>query len=78
MFTVTFYRPNSKKNLELSLTQKKIVELMIKTPSITTMQIAEQLHIGRTTVNKELKTLREFGVIKHIGQRNNGEWVVDL
>ena len=78
MFTVTFYRPNSKKNLELSLIQKKIVELMIKTPSITTMQIAEQLHIGRTTVNKELKTLREFGVIKHIGQRNNGEWVVDL
>jgi len=59
---------------ELSDTQLKIIEQMSLNPKVTTREIAEQSGLGISTIERNIKALREAGVIERIGGRKEGYW----
>lgn len=59
---------------DLSESQRKIIVLIIQTPKITIKQMAEQLGLSDTSIENNIKTLREAGFIERIGGRKEGYW----
>lgn len=76
MFTVTFQRPLNNTNIELTKLQSKFVQTVKKNPSLTMEQIAEAIGIGRTSVYKVAKSLKDVGILEHRGRKSDGKWVV--
>ena len=76
MFTVTFRRPSHHKNIELTDLQAKVIQTVRKTPSLSMEQIGEEIGLGRTSVYKIVKNLKEMGILEHKGRKNDGVWVV--
>lgn len=56
--------------------QRKIIELVRESPSMTAKQMSETLSVSRRTVERDLAVMREMGVIKREGKDNNGIWRV--
>lgn len=63
---------------ELTERQRKIIELVRKSPSMTAKQMSETLSMSRRTVERDLAVMREMGVIKREGKDNNGKWRLDM
>ena len=53
-----------------------IIHLMIQAPRISSAKIAEKLGINERTVKRDIKELREKGVIERIGGDYGGEWKI--
>ena len=60
----------------LKSTQKRIVEIIMKNPSVTIPQIAVQLNLNSRGVARHIKTLQENGIIRRVGPDKGGFWVV--
>ena len=56
--------------------KEKIVELMRRNSSITTIEIANALGINRSAVMRHIDALKKEGVIERRGADRGGEWVV--
>ncbi len=41
-------------------------------------QIGVAIGIGRTSVYKIVKSLKELGVLEHKGRKSDGEWTVKM
>jgi predicted HTH transcriptional regulator len=54
----------------------RIVALMQNNPQIGYEELAEQLNLSRSTINREMKKLRNDGVIKRTGSKKTGYWEV--
>ena len=78
MFTVTFRRPFKNKEIVLTDLQSKVINVVGKNPSITMEQIGAAIGIGRTSVYKIVKSLKELGVLEHKGRKSDGEWTVKM
>ena len=78
MFTVTFYRPSEARQIRLTDGQKEVLDIVRKSPTSTMEQIGETMGVGRTSVYKMVKTLKDLGILEHRGRRSSGEWVVTL
>ena len=78
MFTVTFRRPFKNKEIVLTDLQSKVINVVGKNPSITMEQIGMAIGIGRTSVYKIVKSLKELGVLEHKGRKSDGEWTVKM
>lgn len=65
-------------NIELSLRQKNIVELIKENKFITQEEIGNLLGVSRFTIIREIKILENKGIIKRKGSNKTGEWVIDL
>ena len=76
MFTVTFRRTINKKMVELTDLQSKVIQTVKTNPSLTMEQIGKAIGIGRTSVYKIVKSLKEIGILEHKGRKSDGEWVV--
>jgi len=63
-------------NIGENETQQKIINLLYENPHYTAQQLSEQLGITKRRVESNLKTLREANLIKRVGARKNGYWVV--
>ena len=74
MFTVTFRRLS--KNIKLTDLQSTVIHIVKKKPSLTMEQIGEIIGIGRTSVYKVVKSLKEIGVLEHKGRKKDGKWIV--
>ena len=57
-------------------TQIKILELIGNDPRITTESIAQSLGLSDSGVRKNIKQLRDIGILERKGARKNGEWVI--
>lgn len=62
--------------IDLSETQKKIIELIKKKNSITQQEISETLDINRTTVARNLDILKKNGYIVRVGSTKKGQWII--
>jgi len=51
-------------------------EVRKENPTLTMEQIGEAIGIGRTSVYKVVKSLKEIGVLEHKGRKRDGEWVI--
>ena len=76
MFTVTLRRPLKKGQNELTDIQVEAVRIIKENPTLTMEQIGAKMGIGRTSAYKIIKSLKEIGLLEHIGRKSSGEWVV--
>ena len=64
-------------NQESSLkSSQKILELISTSPSITISEIADHLGITKRGVDKNIKKLKEKGIIRRVGPDKGGYWEV--
>ena len=61
---------------ELSDTQKKIVNLLLCDRQLSAAKIAEQLGMGSRSIEKNIKKLKELGILIRHGSPKNGYWEV--
>lgn len=63
---------------EIKLTERQqvILKLIKKSPSITAKQMSETLSVSPRTVERDLSTLKEKGVLTREGKDNNGMWII--
>ena len=63
---------------EIKLTERQqvILKLIKESPSITAKQMSETLSVSPRTVERDLSTLKEKGVLKRDGKDNNGVWIL--
>ncbi len=61
---------------QLSERQQKIYLLIKESPTITAKQMSQTLSVSQRTIQRDLSTLKEMGVLKHEGNDNDGMWVV--
>ena len=50
---------------------------MEENSNITVNEISRQIGVGVTTVTKHIRVLREKGIIKRIGSKKNGQWIIE-
>ena len=61
---------------ELSNTQKKMISLLLEDEWLSAVKIAKQLGLGNRTVEKNMKKLKEKGLLIRHGSPKNGYWEV--
>lgn len=66
-----------KKGGVLNECDKKILSWMEENSNITVNEISRQIGVGVTTVTKHIRVLREKGIIKRIGSKKNGQWIIE-
>lgn len=64
--------------IKLTERQRKIIELVRESPSMTAKQMSETLSVSQPTVERDISVMREMGVIKREGKDNNGKWRLDM
>ena len=63
-------------NVALSKTEKKVIELLIENPSVTSTELAEKLEVTKRTIERTFKSLKEKKMIERIGSKRDGNWIV--
>lgn len=61
---------------KLSERQRKILNLIKESPTISGRQMSEMLSVSQRTVERDLSVLQKTGKLRHEGKDNNGTWVV--
>lgn len=56
---------------------EKILIAISKKTSMTYEELLVEVGIGRSTVSRYLKELKELGVLKRVGANKNGLWIID-
>lgn len=75
--SVTFYTDaNVGVNVGVNETQKEILSLMRKTPTITAQRIADSIGITKRRVESNIAFLKKNGLIERVGSDRSGHWVV--
>ena len=62
--------------VKLNKTQKKILTILHENKFATYAEIAEQLDIERTTVWRNIDTMKKKNIIRRVGEDKNGYWDV--
>lgn len=70
------FREETEKNAELTETQKSIINLMLDSPTITQEALSKLLGVNIRTVQRNIKTIIEKGLIERTGATKKGEWIV--
>ena len=60
----------------MSDTQKKIVNLLLYDRQLSAAKIAEQLGMESRSIEKNIKKLKELGILVRHGSPKNGYWEV--
>jgi len=63
-------------NVGLNKTEKKVIELLIENPSITSVELAEKIGVTKRTIERTFKSLQEKKMIERIGSKRDGNWIV--
>lgn len=63
--------------IKFGINEKRILLLLHADPSVTAQDIAEQIGISLRGVEKQIKRLRDLGVISRQGSRKSGLWVIN-
>jgi len=66
-----------KANVRIKSTQRKVLNLIINNQDITREEIARILKISIRTVGRNIKNLKEKGIIERIGSRKMGYWNIN-
>lgn len=66
----------NKVKINLNDSQKKIVEAMRDNPNVKTIRLMVITGLSESGVNRNLKKLKELGLIERIGSLKSGYWSV--
>lgn len=64
--------------IKISEKQKKIIIMLKDNPYCTIKEISDKLDVNHSTVERNIKKLRENGIIGRIGARKDGKWIVKI
>ncbi|MCM1220066.1 MAG: helix-turn-helix domain-containing protein [Lachnospiraceae bacterium] len=83
MFTVIFKRPaamqaikEQAKDFQLTEIQREILSAITDKPNITMDELGAMLNLGRSSIYKNLKQLKEQGILMREGRKRDGRWVI--
>ena len=62
--------------IKISEKQKKIILMLKENPYCTIKEISDKLDVNHSTVERNIKKLRENGIIERVGARKDGKWIV--
>lgn len=60
--------------VKLIKTEKRILEEIRNFPEITANELAKDLNLGLSTIKRNIKTLKNKGLLERIGSDKNGCW----
>ena len=63
-------------NVGLNKTEKKVIELLIENPSLTSIELSEKIGVTKRTIERTFKSLQEKNMIEIIGSKRDGNWIV--
>ena len=63
-------------NVGLNKTEKKVIELLIENPSLTSIELSEKIGVTKRTIKRAFKSLQEKKMIERIGSKHYGNWIV--
>lgn len=81
-FQTTIYASMTDKNVgdvpetKLAERQRKILNLVRKSPTITGKQMSETLSVSQRTIERDLSALQKSGILKREGKDNDGFWAI--
>lgn len=77
-FNENKFKTNTKKikNNNLTEIQNNIIGLMLDSPTITQETLARLLDVNIRTIQRNIKTLIDVGLIERTGSTKKGEWIV--
>lgn len=59
---------------KVSRTAQKIIDLIISDSSITADNMANRIGVSKRAIEKNIKTLRDIGILTHEGSDKAGYW----
>ena len=68
---------NEIKNNDLTETQNSIINLMLDSPTITQETLSKILGVNIRTIQRNIKTLMDVGLVERTGSTKKGEWIVN-
>ena len=77
--TITYHLPKSSmKSGQKSgqKTREQILKLIKKNPSVTRMQLTEELGISSSAIQRHIKILKEMAKIRRVGPDKGGYWEI--
>lgn len=63
--------------IKFGINEKRLLLMLHDTPSLTATDIADRLGISQRAVEKQVKKLKDLGIISRQGSRKNGLWVIN-
>ena len=66
-----------KYGIKFGINDKQLLLLLHSNPSLTAQDIAERIGLSLRGVEKQMKRLKDLGVISRQGSRKNGLWVIN-
>ena len=63
-------------NVGLNKTEKKVIEILIENPGVTSVELAEKVGVTKRTIERAFKSLQEKKMIERIGSKRDGNWIV--
>lgn len=67
-----------KSEINISVRQKDILNLIKKSPTITAKQMSEILSVTSRTVERDISSLKDMGILSRKGTDKSGEWILQL
>ncbi len=64
------------KNVGLDKTEKKVVSLLIEDSEYTSGELAAKIGVTKRTIERAFISLQNKKIIKRIGSKRNGSWIV--
>ena len=64
------------KNVGLNKTEKRVIELLIENPNLTSIELSEKIGVTKRTIERTFKSLQEKKMIERIGSKRDGNWIV--
>ena len=64
--------------IKMSEKQQKIISMLKENPYCTIKDISTKLEVNHSTVERNIKKLRENGIIERVGARKDGKWLVKI
>ena len=64
--------------IKISEKQKKIILMLKENPYCTIKEISDKLEVNHSTVERNIKKLRENGIVERVGAKKDGKWIVKI
>ena len=64
--------------IKISEKQQKIILMLKENPYCTIKEISDKLDVNHSTVERNIKKLRENGIVERVGARKDGKWIVKI
>jgi DNA-binding MarR family transcriptional regulator len=63
--------------IKFGINDKQLLFLLYANPTLSASEIAEKTGLSQRRVEKQLKRLKELGVISRHGSRKTGQWMIN-